>query len=70
LDLSDQTTSQLLLLHTEVADELRKRGITRNSNNPTGDLAEYLFCEAFQWIERTTRVPISMPSGVMGAGIK
>jgi hypothetical protein len=28
---------------------LRARGITRSSNNPTGDLAEYLFCKAFAW---------------------
>lgn len=39
----------MLVPHSEVADELRKRGITRSSNNPTGDLAEYLFCKAFGW---------------------
>lgn len=49
MELCDQTPQQLLFLHAEVADELRKRGITRSSNNPTGDLAEYLFCKAFQW---------------------
>jgi hypothetical protein len=32
-----------------VSEELRTRGITRSSNNPTGDLAEYLFCRAFGW---------------------
>ena len=32
-----------------VGDELRTRGITRSSNNPTGDLAEDLFCKAFGW---------------------
>jgi len=40
---------QLLALHARVADEVRARGITRSSNNPTGDLAEYLFCKAFGW---------------------
>src|SRR5262245_32411658 len=39
----------LLKLHAKVAEELRTRGITRSANNPTGDLAEYLFCEAFGW---------------------
>jgi hypothetical protein len=49
VDLTSHTPPQLLVLHSEVADELRKRGITRSSNNPTGDLAEYLFCKAFGW---------------------
>lgn len=49
MDLTGLTPPQLLVLHSEVADELRKRGITRSSNNPTGDLAEYLFCKAFGW---------------------
>lgn len=43
------TPSELLALHVGVADELRKRGITRSSNSPTGDLAEYLFRNAFGW---------------------
>lgn len=30
-------------------DELRARGVVRTSNNPTGDLAETLFCKAFGW---------------------
>jgi hypothetical protein len=49
VNLSDLTPQQLLTLHSEVADELRARGVTRSSNNPTGDLAEYLFCKAFGW---------------------
>ena len=40
---------ELLALHAKIGDELRTRGITRSSNNPTGDLAEYLFCRAFGW---------------------
>ena len=40
---------ELLTLHAHVAEELRNRGITRSSNNPTGDPAECLFCKAFGW---------------------
>jgi len=49
VNLSDLSPPQLLALHAKLADELRKRGITRSANNPTGDLAEYLFCKAFGW---------------------
>lgn len=49
MDLSKLTSSELLALHAKLLDELRTRGITRSSNNPTGDLAEYLFCKAFGW---------------------
>ena len=51
MDLSGLSPSALLALHAQVADELRSRGITRSSNNPTGDLAEYLFCKAFGWTQ-------------------
>lgn len=40
---------ELLKLHAQIGDELRARGILRSANNPTGDLAEYLFCKAFNW---------------------
>lgn len=49
IELSRLTPIELLKLHAEIGEELRTRGITRSSNNPTGDLAEYLFCEAFGW---------------------
>lgn len=49
MDLSSLAPRDLLALHARVADELRTRGITRSSNNPTGDLAEYIFCKAFGW---------------------
>ena len=49
MDLSELTPPQLLALHAKLGDELRTRGITRSANNPTGDLAEYLFCKAFGW---------------------
>jgi hypothetical protein len=47
LIMSDLTPPDLLALHANVADELRSRDILRSSNNPTGDLAEYMFCQAF-----------------------
>ena len=49
IDFATLSAMELLALHTRVADALRERGITRSSNNPTGDLAEYLFCKAFGW---------------------
>jgi hypothetical protein len=39
----------LLALHALVAEKLRDCGITRGSNNPTGNLAEHLLCSAFGW---------------------
>lgn len=56
-DLSDLGPLQLLALHARVADELRSRGITRTSNNPTGDLAEYIFCKAFAWTQAGNSSP-------------
>ena len=47
MELLHLSVSELLALHGYVSDELRSRGITRSSNNPVGDLAEYLFCKAF-----------------------
>ncbi|MCL8382125.1 hypothetical protein [Xanthobacter aminoxidans] len=43
------SVTELLVLHAEIGEELRERGIVRSANNPTGDLAEYLFCTAFGW---------------------
>lgn len=43
----------LLRLHAQVGDALRSRKITRSANNPTGDLAEFLFCKAFGWQQGT-----------------
>jgi hypothetical protein len=49
MDIADLTVPELLVLHTQIGDELRRRGILRSANNPTGDLSEYLFCKAFGW---------------------
>jgi hypothetical protein len=51
MNLSELTPPQLLALHAKLGNELRTRGITRSANNPTGDLAEYLFCKAFGWTQ-------------------
>jgi hypothetical protein len=49
--ISSLSPQELLALHARVAEELRERGITRSSNNPTGDFAEFLFCRAFGWTQ-------------------
>ena len=43
----------LLLLHSQIMDELRERGIVRTSNGPVGDYAEVLFARAFGWTLET-----------------
>ena len=48
-DLDALDAPALLALHAAVSRELRRRGITRSANAPTGDLAEALFCRAFGW---------------------
>jgi len=56
-ELSELSSKQLLTLHAKIADELRARGITRTANNPTGDLAEHLFCTAFGWVRASNSHP-------------
>jgi hypothetical protein len=51
MDFEHLSPFEPLVLHRRVAEALRARGITRSSNNPTGDLAEYLFCRAFGWTQ-------------------
>lgn len=48
-ELGSTSTQALLALHAAILEELRNRGILRTANNPTGDLAEHLFCKAFEW---------------------
>lgn len=50
-DLTNLTAAGLLNLHAQIGEELRARGLVRSANNPTGDLAEYLFCAAFGWTQ-------------------
>lgn len=49
MNLKELSPTELLRLHADIIEELRSREILRSSNNPTGDLAEYLFCRAFGW---------------------
>jgi hypothetical protein len=51
-NLGNQSVSELLALHAAVMEELRARDVLRTANNPTGDLAEYLFCSAFGWEQK------------------
>ena len=48
-DISSMTFSELLLVKSAIEEELGHRGITRSANNLAGDLAEHLFCKAFEW---------------------
>lgn len=49
IDLKDKSLSDLLRLNVEINEELRRRKVVRTANNPTGDLAEYLFVKVFGW---------------------
>lgn len=48
-DLNGKSIAEMLALHAAINEELRSRNVLRSANNPTGDLAEYLFCTAFGW---------------------
>ncbi|WP_258605488.1 hypothetical protein [Mesorhizobium sp. AR10] len=41
--------TELLILHSQIMDELRDREIVRTGNAPLGDYAELLFATAFGW---------------------
>jgi len=45
-ELQTVTTRDLLRLYVRVLDELRSRGITRSTNNPVADYAEFLCAKA------------------------
>ena len=67
IDISELSPQALLVLHGRIAQELRDRGITRTLNNPTSDLAEYLFCKAFGWsqaVNSHARVDAVAPDGM------
>lgn len=42
-----------LALHAEILEELQDRDALRSANNPTVDVAEYLFCAAFGWSQES-----------------
>lgn len=56
MNYSALSVSDLLKTHTGVLDELRARGILRSANNPTGDYAEWLFCQALGWDQAANSV--------------
>lgn len=47
--LQKMSVQGLLVLHSQIGDELRNRKIVRTGNGPIGDYAEYLFAGAFEW---------------------
>lgn len=49
MEIDHLSSIDLLRLHAQIGEELRDRNISRSANNPTGDLAEYLFCKTFGW---------------------
>ena len=49
--LATKSIADLLALHAAIMEQLRARNVLRSANNPTGDLAEYLFCAAFGWAQ-------------------
>ncbi|MBU1210529.1 MAG: hypothetical protein KJ587_04535 [Alphaproteobacteria bacterium] len=55
LNLAELSSLELLQLHGRTIGSLRDRGVLRSKNNPIADLAELLFCRAFNW----TRAPKS-----------
>src|SRR3989304_1084090 len=52
MELQRLPISDLLGLYAHVVEELRRRGVTRSSNNPVADYAEYL-CERALSLTRT-----------------
>lgn len=45
-ELTELTVIELLRLHTEIIEELKKRGVVRTKNNPVGDYTEWLVSRA------------------------
>lgn len=55
-DFKEKSTADLLKMHASIMEELRNRNVLRSANNPTGDLAEHLFCTAFGWDQASNSV--------------
>ncbi len=67
-DFEHKSTADLLKMHASIMEELRNRNVLRSANNPTGDLAEYLFCAAFGWAQASNSV--KGLDAIDGAGIR
>lgn len=48
-ELGGSSVAELLALHAQIIEVLRDRSVLRSANNPVGDYAETLFCQAFGW---------------------
>ncbi|WP_246763593.1 hypothetical protein [Rhizobium sp. 007] len=68
MEFEGKTTAELLTMHAAIMEELRGRNVLRSANNPTGDLAEYLFCAAFGWQQAANSV--KGYDALDGAGIR
>lgn len=49
LSFSQKSASELLKLYAQILRELKRREVLRTFNSPTGDYAEWLFCQCFGW---------------------
>lgn len=48
-DWNTYSTADILRLYAASLEELRRRGVLRSANNPSGDYGELLFSRAFGW---------------------
>lgn len=48
-DITKLSSTELLALYARIGGEFDRRGLTRTANGLVGDLAEHLFCKAFDW---------------------
>ena len=64
--LTVSSIAELLALHAAIMEELRERKVLRSANNPTGDLAEYLFCAAFGWAQANNSAKAFDATGLDG----
>ncbi|MEM8799756.1 MAG: hypothetical protein AAGF15_06725 [Pseudomonadota bacterium] len=55
-ELREKSVREMLAIHAAAMSELRDRNVLRSENQPTGDLAEHLFCKAFGWVQAKNSV--------------
>ena len=61
-ELKDASFPGLLALRSEILEELRRRGVARSANSPTGSLAEFLFCRTFAWEQAPNSEKVCTPT--------
>lgn len=67
-DAGSASIAELLKTYATVHEALRRRGLMRSTNAPTGDFASYLFCKAFGWeqsIDSTLGYDAKDPRGTL-----